>query len=186
MNKQGYPVLPSWETINCESAAYKKSLIGKFMSEMYHKWKAFSWGELIAHPNFRDCEGGNKGRIPWVRLKEAQSDFILPKYLPHGITLTQYHHIRLDNANTLLQHWTQRQAAGEVPLQFKNNFKADQCSTPTSEDGDSSTPVVLRDQSEGGAQNTWEDDSNVSCAPDSWLHRHSPPFMVNEAPPSPY
>jgi len=37
MNEQGYPVLPSWEAINCEGGAYKKSLIGKFMSEMYRK-----------------------------------------------------------------------------------------------------------------------------------------------------
>ena len=131
-------------------------------------------------------EGGNKGRIPWAKMKEAQSDFILPKYLPKGITLTQYHHIRLDDANALLQHWTQRQAAGEVPLRFKSNFRADQCSMRASEDGDRSTPVVPRDQSEGGEQNTQEDASNVSLAPDSWLRRHSPPFMVNKAPPSPY
>ena len=26
-NGQGYPMLPSWEVINCESLAYKKSLI---------------------------------------------------------------------------------------------------------------------------------------------------------------
>ena len=37
MNGQGYPMLLSWEVINCERLAYKKSLIGKFMSEMYCK-----------------------------------------------------------------------------------------------------------------------------------------------------
>jgi hypothetical protein len=128
-------------------------------------------------------EGENKGRIPWARMKEAQSDFILSKYPPNGITPTQYHHIRLDDANALLQHWTQRQASREIPLRFKNNFKVDQCSMPTSEGGDRSIPVVLRDKSEGGAQNTREDASNISLAPDSWLRRHSPPFMVNKAPP---
>ena len=132
------------------------------------------------------AEGGNKGRIPWARMKEAQSDFILPEYLPNGITLTHYHHIRPDDANSLLQHWRQRQTSREIPLRFKNNFKADQCSMLTSEGGDRSTPVVLRDQLEGGAQNTWEVASNVSLAPDSWLRRHSPPFVVNKAPPSPY
>lgn len=108
------------------------------------------------------AEGGGKGRIPWARMKEAQGDFILPQYLPNGITLTQYHHIRLDDANALLQHWTQRQAAGEIPLRFKNNFKADRRGLRASEDGDTSTPVVPRDQSEGGLQNARENSSNVS------------------------
>ena len=49
-------------------------------------------------------EGGGKGRIPWARMKEAQDDFILSKYLLNGIILMQYHHIRLDDANALLQH----------------------------------------------------------------------------------
>lgn len=35
MNSQGYPVLPSWEVINCKRLTYKKLLIGKFMSEVY-------------------------------------------------------------------------------------------------------------------------------------------------------
>ena len=33
----GYPMLPSWETINWEGLMYKKLLIGKFMREMYRK-----------------------------------------------------------------------------------------------------------------------------------------------------
>ena len=113
-------------------------------------------------------EGGGKGRIPWARMKEAQDDFILSKYLPNGIILMQYHHIRLDDANALLQHWMQRQAAREIPLQFKNNIKANCCGTQASEDGDTSTPVP-RDQSEEGLQNDREDPSNVSLAPVSWL-----------------
>ena len=108
------------------------------------------------------AEGGSKGRIPWARMKEAQGDFILPQYLPNGITLTQYHHIQLDDANALLQHWTQRQAAGEIPLWFKNNFKANRCGLQASEDGDTTTPVVARDQLEGGLQNARENSSNVS------------------------
>ena len=103
-------------------------------------------------------------------MKEAQGDFILPKYLPDGITLTQYHHICLDDANDLLQHWMQRQAAGEIPLKFKNNIKADCCGTQALEDGDTSTPVPS-DQPEGGLQNAEEDPSNVSLAPISWLQQ---------------
>ena len=116
------------------------------------------------------AEGGSKGRIPWARIKEAQGNFILPKYLPDGITLTQYHHIHLDDANDLLQHWTQRQAAGEIPLEFKNNIKADHRGTWASEGGDTSTPVPSN-QSEGGLQNAEEDPSNVSLAPISWLQQ---------------
>jgi hypothetical protein len=63
---------------------------------------------------------GGKGRIPWARLQEAQGDFVLPEYLPNGVILTQYHHIRLEDANALLKHWTQRQAAGQVPFRFKD------------------------------------------------------------------
>ena len=58
------------------------------------------------------AEGSGKGRISWAIIREAQGDFILPQYLPNGITLTQYHHIRVNDANALLQHWVQRQAAG--------------------------------------------------------------------------
>ena len=32
---QGYPLLPSWETINREGHSYKKALIGKFLIELY-------------------------------------------------------------------------------------------------------------------------------------------------------
>jgi hypothetical protein len=37
MDEQGYPILPSWEVIKGEGLTYKKSLIGKFMSEMYRE-----------------------------------------------------------------------------------------------------------------------------------------------------
>jgi hypothetical protein len=36
-NGQGYPVLPSWETINRKGHAYKKALIGKFLCELYRE-----------------------------------------------------------------------------------------------------------------------------------------------------
>lgn len=66
---------------------------------------------------------GGKGRVPWTRLHEAQGNYVLDEYLPAGVTLTQYHHIRLGDANSLLQHWTTRQAAGQIAFCFK---KADQ------------------------------------------------------------
>jgi hypothetical protein len=117
------------------------------------------------------AEGSGKGRIPWARIKAAQGDFILPQYLPNGITLTQYHHIRVNDANALLQHWTQRQAAGEIPFRFKNNFKDNRPILRASEDGDASTSAVSRDQLERGPQNDQEDSCNVSLAPVSWLQQ---------------
>ncbi|KAH9027300.1 hypothetical protein EDB84DRAFT_1563480 [Lactarius hengduanensis] len=108
IDENGYPVLPSWEAIDRGGLMYKKMVIGKFMSEMYG----------IA-------AGGGKGRVPWARLREAQGDFIAAEYLPEGVTLTQYHHLRLEDANALLKHWIQRQAAGKVPFRFKKVQKAD-------------------------------------------------------------
>ncbi|KAI9436344.1 hypothetical protein H4582DRAFT_2058994 [Lactarius indigo] len=102
IDKNGYPMLPRWEAIEREGLMYRKYLIGRFMGEMY-----------------KIAVGGGKGRIPWARLKETPGDFILSKYLPAGVTLTQYHHIRQEDVNALLKHWTQRQAAGEIPFRFK-------------------------------------------------------------------
>lgn len=40
------------------------------------------------------------------------------------MTLRQYYHLRRDDVNALLDHWTQRQAAGKVPLRFRKEAKA--------------------------------------------------------------
>jgi hypothetical protein len=62
---------------------------------------------------------GGKRRIPWTALKDAQDAFIDREYLPDNVTLSQFHHIRRDDANTILQHWTNRQDAGKLPFRFK-------------------------------------------------------------------
>ena len=54
-----------------------------------------------------------------MRLHQAQASYILDEYLPAGITLTQYHHIHLLDANMLLQHWAARQAVGQIAFCFK-------------------------------------------------------------------
>ena len=63
--------------------------------------------------------GGGNGRISWARLEKAQEDYIQDEYLPAGIILKQYHHLRSSTVNALLQHWTTRQAAGQPPFRFK-------------------------------------------------------------------
>ena len=35
------------------------------------------------------------------------------------VTLKQYYHLRQEDVHELLKHWTERQAAGEVPFDFK-------------------------------------------------------------------
>ncbi|KAF8268514.1 hypothetical protein EI94DRAFT_1700174 [Lactarius quietus] len=139
----GYPMLPSWEAINRKGLSYKKLLIGKFMGEMY-----------------RIAEGGGKGRIPWARLKDAQGDFIHPKCLPSGITLTQYHHIRHEDVDALLQHWSWRQGAGEIPLRFKNIGKADRREKQVLAADDTSTPVGPAGQLERDARKDQEQESD--------------------------
>jgi hypothetical protein len=66
--------------------------------------------------------------------------------LPNDIALTQYYHIRLEDANALLRHWTQRQAAGEIPFRFKKVDKADRQGKGAEGEDDASTGVGPRDQ----------------------------------------
>jgi hypothetical protein len=101
--------------------------------------------------------GTRKGRVPWTRLQEAQSDFILPKYLPTGVTLTQYHHIRLEDANALLEHWTQRQAAGEISFRFRKIEKANRDGKRESAEVGASVGMDQRDLSNGDPQDARED-----------------------------
>jgi hypothetical protein len=69
---------------------------------------------------------GGKGRVLWSKLQEAPGDYILAKYLLNGVTLTQFHHIRLQDVNALLEHWGLWQAAREIVLRFKNVDKTGQ------------------------------------------------------------
>ncbi|KAF8266975.1 hypothetical protein EI94DRAFT_1802293 [Lactarius quietus] len=110
---QGYPMLPSWESIKDAELKYKKYLIGRYLTEMHQM-----------------ASGGGKGRIPWTQLCQAQGDYVLQEHLPAGVTLTQYHHIRLGDANALLQHWMTRQAAGLIPFCFKKVANTAQQSEP--------------------------------------------------------
>jgi hypothetical protein len=87
------------------------------------------------------ASGGGKGRIPWTRLHEAQGDYILDEYLPAGVTLTQYHHIRLGDANSLLQHWMTRQAAGQIAFRFKKVDKTSRQFMSASKEGNASADI---------------------------------------------
>jgi hypothetical protein len=107
--------------------------------------------EKYSLKDFSEIAAGGKGRIPWARLQAAQGDFVLPEYLPDGCTLTQFHHIRIQDANALLKHWTQRQAAGEVPFRFRTNVP-DIRGKRASADVITPTPAGQTDQPEGDDQ----------------------------------
>lgn len=57
-------------------------------------------------------------------MRGAQGDYINPKYLPEAMILQQYHHLRQDEVEALLKHWSQRQAAGKAPFRFRKTGKA--------------------------------------------------------------
>ncbi|KAH9030878.1 hypothetical protein EDB85DRAFT_2146392 [Lactarius pseudohatsudake] len=124
-DEKGYPALPSWEAIDREGLKYKKMVIGSFMSEMYRERTAVSRRLPVTYPIFQgSLWAGARGGSHGLNYKRPKTTSSPAKYLPNGITLTQYHHIRLEDANSLLKHWTQRQAAGEVPFRFKKMDKA--------------------------------------------------------------
>ncbi|KAH9035450.1 hypothetical protein EDB83DRAFT_2318750 [Lactarius deliciosus] len=102
-------------------------VIGQFMSEMYSGSTAVSccWPSQLTDFQGLLAASGGKRTVPWAKLREAQGNWIAAEYLPEGVTLMQYHHICLDDANSLLKHWIQRQAAGKIPFCFKKVDKAD-------------------------------------------------------------
>jgi hypothetical protein len=84
--------------------------------------------------------GAGNRRVPYAELQRARGDYIKPKYLPKKVTLKQYYHLRQDDVNAILDHWTKRQADGEVPqlpLSFKKEAKAIQQKKRTSEENGS-------------------------------------------------
>ncbi|KAF8260380.1 hypothetical protein EI94DRAFT_1706336 [Lactarius quietus] len=143
IDSRGYPVLLSWEAINIKGLTYKKMLIGKFM---------------------RITADSGKGRVPWSQLHKAQNDFIQANYLPNSVTLTQYHHICLEDVDSLLKHWTQRQAAGEVPLQFRKVEKASLRRMQSLASSNTSDPVVPSAQELGSRGESQGDGDDLPWA----------------------
>ena len=87
-------------------------------------------------------------------MQDNQADYILPEYLPEGINLTQIYHMHLGDLNSLLQHWTQRQDAGEITFRFK---KADRQGKQASAVENTPIGVGPRAESESDPQDVHED-----------------------------
>jgi len=99
---------------------------------------------------FLDLSAGTvKVRVPWTELQWAQGDYIDSKYLPEQVTLKQYYHLVQEDVNALLEHWTGRQAAGEVPLSFKKVAKTVRPNKHILEESDTDTDT-RQDEEEGG------------------------------------
>ena len=86
-------------------------------------------------------------------MQDNQADYILPEYLPEGINHTQIYHMHLGDLNSLLQHWTQRQAAGNISFHVK---KADRQGKQASAAENTPIGVGPRDESELGLQDPCE------------------------------
>ncbi|KAH9031104.1 hypothetical protein EDB85DRAFT_2146272 [Lactarius pseudohatsudake] len=158
-DSRGYPILPSWESIKDYRAPKQENLIGKYLSEI-------------------DGLRGGKKRIPWTRIREAQCDYILNEYLPAGVTLTQYHHIRLRDANDLLQHWTTRQAAGQIPFRFKKGDNSRQSNAADEAGLDGIRNVLPEEGSQGDGKDSADEDAGVDgdrAAEDPGLRRRPRP-----------
>jgi hypothetical protein len=86
-------------------------------------------------------------------------------YLPEGVALKQYHHLRQEDINDLLKHWTHRQAAGEVPFCFKKMIKAIRKNKCTSEENDADTDMRSGEEAEEDLQSDDESQAWKGGAP---------------------
>ena len=76
-------------------------------------------------------------------------DYIDSKYLPEQVSLKQYYHLVQEDVNALLEHWTRRQAASEVPLSFKKVAKTVWPNKHALEESNTNTDTG-QDEEEGG------------------------------------
>ena len=61
--------------------------------------------------------------------------------MPKDVALKQFHHLCQEDINTILGHWTQRQADGKVPFLFREVAKAALKNQRTQEGSDADTDV---------------------------------------------
>ncbi|KAH9179081.1 hypothetical protein EDB89DRAFT_1901132 [Lactarius sanguifluus] len=94
------------------------------MVEEFSRWTAASFG---AHPADSEEENINKGATPKVKLLMDENSWeaidrggLMYKKMVIGKFMSKMY-----DANAILKHWIQRQAAGKVPFRFKKVQKAD-------------------------------------------------------------
>lgn len=104
--------------------------------------------------------GTGKVRVPWEQLQKAQGDYIEPKYLPKGVVLKQYYHLRQKDVSAILKHWTGRQAAHKAPFRFRDAVKSIQKNQPTWGNNDADTDMGPGEES---AEDSQGNDGNQVC-----------------------
>lgn len=92
---------------------------------------------------------------------EDQSKFIDPEYLPNGLVISSNNHkFGKPIVDALLEHWTKRDAEGDIPFRFKNPDKADRCRRRLYRIFDIE-PDSPTGEPEGGSQNASEVNGQV-------------------------
>ncbi|KAG2097951.1 uncharacterized protein F5147DRAFT_777815 [Suillus discolor] len=85
--------------------------------------KDLSLEKKVSHRTFltrhyRFCSQKPKASVPWSAVREAQDDFIEPKFLPAGVKIKDLSKLQLHEADRLLEFWHQRQK-DTVPSTFE-------------------------------------------------------------------
>lgn len=60
--------------------------------------------------------GRKKAIVPWAKVKANPSAWILPECYPSSFMWGDPSHMTTDNVLLLLNHWTKREKAGQIPL----------------------------------------------------------------------
>jgi hypothetical protein len=94
--------------------------------------------------------------------------------LPEQVALTQYHHIRQRDANALLEHWTLRQTAGDVPLKFRRGRNSIPTDEPAPEERDADAGMEPSEDAEEGLQGDDDDQARRGGAPQVNGSRNGP------------
>ncbi|KAF8262443.1 hypothetical protein EI94DRAFT_1704760 [Lactarius quietus] len=137
----------------------------------FSRWTAESFG---VQPNNegQDDGGRNKEKMPNIKLPiDSRGYPVLPSWEAinnEGLTYKKMLIGKfMKDADSLLKHWTQRQAAGEVPLWFRKVEKAGLRRTQSSASGNTSDPVVPSAQEQGSrGESQGDGDDLPGQAPD--------------------
>jgi hypothetical protein len=85
----------------------------------------FCLDNLVTCTNSRDCSRQRQGENPVVLTAREPRRLHPPQVPARGCHSHSVLPHCLEDVNSLLQHWTQRQAAREIPFWFKQVEKAD-------------------------------------------------------------
>jgi hypothetical protein len=120
--------------------------------------------------------GVGKGQVSWAKLHKAQGQYIQQKYLPNKVTLQQYYHFHQKDANAILEHWIQRQAASKVPFYFIMEVKVIWKNQRTLDENDEPQEEAEQDPEDDGDIQVWQnlDNGQDAAQPSTAANVHAP------------